>query len=107
MGLLRTMFLGDFGNWLDTQDNTRRIAQLRRRVGRGNARVDDAQNARLDALECENEQLRVCLASISHLLIGKNVVTRDEIASIIDAIERPIGDGPDEGEQDNFSIRTD
>ncbi len=86
MGWGRTLLLGDIGNRLDIADTEEDIRALRRRVS-AKARTDRAQDERLDALEQENEQLKLYLASLIRLLVSKGNLTRDELAAFVDVIE--------------------
>lgn len=90
MGWGRTFFLGDIGNRLDIADTERAIAELRRTLG-SKSRVDQSQDERLIALEHENDQMKLYLASLIRLLVGKGVLSQDELTafvSIIDPVEK-------------------
>ncbi len=86
MGWGRTLLLGDIGNRLDIADTEQDIQSLRRRLG-SKARKDQAQDERLDALEQENDQLALYLASLLRLLVGKGVLSRDELTAFVDVID--------------------
>jgi len=86
MGWGRTLLLGDIGNRLDIADTERDIASLRRRL-RSKAGTDQAQDKRLEALESENDQLKLYLASLIRLLVSKGTVSHDELAAFVDIIE--------------------
>ena len=92
MGWGRTLLLGDIGNRLDIADTERDIQSLRKRV-RSKARTDQAQDERLEELERENDQLTLYLASLLRLLVGKGILSPDELAAFVDII-----DTDDEGE---------
>lgn len=91
MGWLRAMFLGDLGNWMDTEDNAKRIRQLRAHA-RSKAGVDRTQNQRLKQLERESDDLKVCLSAMAHLLVSKGVLSRSEVAGVIAPIEEEAQD---------------
>ena len=86
MGWGRTLLLGDIGNRLDIADTERDIASLRRRL-RSKAGTDQAQDKRLEALEIENDQLKLYLASLIRLLVSKGTLSHDELAAFVDIIE--------------------
>lgn len=86
MGWGRTLLLGEIGNRLDIADTERDVERLRRRV-RSKAHRDEAQDARLAALEGENEQLKLYLASLIRLLVGKGLLSQDELATFVEIID--------------------
>jgi hypothetical protein len=86
MGWGRTLLLGDIGNRLDIEDTERDIAALQRRL-RSKARTDRAQDERLAELERENDQLKLYLASLIRLLVGKDALSRDELAAFVELID--------------------
>ena len=86
MGWGRTLLLGDIGNRLDIADTERDIASLRSRL-QSKAGTDQAQDKRLEALESENDQLKLYLASLIRLLVSKGTVSHDELAAFVDIIE--------------------
>ena len=79
MGLARALFAGDIGNWMDTDDNRRRIRTMRAHLRTRHA-VDRAQNERLDLLEQENEQLKLCLGSLARVLVERGVISAEELS---------------------------
>lgn len=87
MGLLRVLFLGDLGNWMDNEDTRTRVQRLRHRLRSAQRTKDRSQDQRLDALEHRIEQLELCLVSMTHLLVGKNALSRDEVEGVIGGIE--------------------
>ncbi len=86
MGWGRTLFLGDIGNRLDIADTERDVEGLRRRL-RSKDRADRAQDERLAALERENDQLKLYLASLVRLLVSKGTLSHDELAALVDGID--------------------
>ena len=86
MGWGRTLFLGDIGNRMDIADTESDLKRLRRRVVR-KEQTDEAQEARLNELEVENEQLKLYLASLARLLVSKGVVSEEELNSFVDIID--------------------
>ena len=92
MGWMRTLLLGDIGNRLDIEDTERDISRLRGQLRRKRGR-DQRQDARLDELEQEVVDLKVCLASVTRALIDSGSLTRAQVEDMVDRIEPP---GPDE-----------
>ena len=90
MGWMRAMFLGDLGNWMDSSDNAHRIKTLTARARRKSL-VDRTQNQRLDQLEGENDELKVCVSALAQLLVSKGVLSRDDVAGFIDPMEAQSG----------------
>jgi hypothetical protein len=86
MGWGRTLLLGDIGNRLDIDDIEQDVAALRRML-RERTSADLAQDGRIAALERENEQLQLYLASLLRLLVGKGVIARDELKAFVDVID--------------------
>lgn len=86
MGWGRTFLLGDIGNRLDIEDTERSIRELRRE-SRTQEHVDRAQNQRLEALEDENDQLKLYVASLVQLLVGKGIVSTAEVRAFVDVID--------------------
>ena len=86
MGWGRTLFLGDIGNRLDIADTENDLKRLRRRVAR-KEQTDEAQEARLNELELENEQLKLYLASLARLLVSKGVLSDAELNAFVNIID--------------------
>lgn len=86
MGLGRALLLGDLGNWLDAEDNRRRTEFLRKSIHRKRS-LDRSQNERLDALELENEELKLYVGMLVELLEDKGVLGRGELAQLARTIE--------------------
>lgn len=86
MGWGRTLLLGDIGNRLDIADTERDLHGLRSRL-LAKDHTDQSQDKRLRALEHENDQLKLYLASLMRLLVSKGVVSEEEIAAFVDFID--------------------
>jgi predicted nucleic acid-binding Zn-ribbon protein len=83
MGWMRTLFQGDIGQNLE-------IEALRERLDRmQNERTPGAwtQKKQIEALQQETHELKLRLAVLIKLLVAKNVLTAQEIASMIAALE--------------------
>lgn len=91
MGLLRTLFLGDLGNYMDISDTQRDVERTKSelRVARTSQRhLDDTQDARLAALEAENEALEAALASLARLLVRRGAITEADLDTIVSGVDR-------------------
>lgn len=90
MGWGRTFLLGDIGNRLDIADCEGDLQTLKREV-RGKDLTDHAQDQQIAYLQEENNTLKLYVAAITRLLIGKGVVTREEIEKLVDIIDAEDG----------------
>lgn len=90
MGLLRTIFLGDIGNYMDIEDTRRDVERVQSEIRHqryDQRAMDQSQNARLATLEAENAALQSSVAALARLLVRKGVILEAELATIITAIE--------------------
>ena len=95
MGVWSTMF-GDWGNRMDIADNEARLRRINRRVRRQDSRKqtrDQDQDLAIKELQAEVDDLKVGLASLSQILINKNMLTEDELQQA-DAILDELDDTP-------------
>jgi len=94
MGWGRTLLLGDIGNRLDIDDVEQTVAQLRfelntrRRVQQD---VDLRQDERLVRLEADCAEMKLYLATLVRLLIGKGTIDREEFTRFVEIIDRSDG----------------
>ncbi len=86
MGWGRALFLGDLGNWLDTRDNEKGIQDLRTHL-RAKRNLDQKQDERIQALEKENDELKLYLGGLVQVLISKGALSRQELEGIVNSIE--------------------
>jgi hypothetical protein len=86
MGWARTLFLGDIGNRLDIADTEEEIREIQSQLHDAH-HVDRAQDVRLAALEQDNDELKLYLASLVRLLVSRNVLTKEELGHFVDVIE--------------------
>lgn len=99
MGWGRTLFLGDVGNRLDISDceeDIRILKQSLMQIHQEEQNID----SELLALQRENDHLKLYLASITRLLISKNLLSKEEIEKMVDIIDAEDGamDGKARGE---------
>lgn len=90
MGWGRTLLLGDIGNRMDIADTERDIQHLRsqlRQTHSSQLHRDDAQDTKITQLMHENDQLKLYLASLLRLLVGKGVLSQSELAKFVDLID--------------------
>jgi hypothetical protein len=86
MGWGRTLLLGDIGNHLDIEDTKRDIESVASRL-RGQSTRDLTQDKQLMRLEEENDQLKLYLASLLRLLVGKEILSEAELTAFVDLID--------------------
>lgn len=94
MGLLRTLFLGDLGNYLDNEDLKRDHDRTRNRLMRKDYK-DREQDILIQELERENVELKYTLSALVKTLHRKDLLTTDELEAIAE-IELNIENGVDE-----------
>ncbi len=90
MGWGRTLLLGDIGNRLDLDDVERDIHDMRKEM-ESKLRADMTQDEAIDALFSENGQLKLYLASLIRLLTTKGVISKEELQTMVRAIDREDG----------------
>ena len=90
MGWGRTMLLGDIGNRLDIDDVERDVRNMRRDM-ETKFRADMSQDEAITTLINENGQLKLYLASLIRLLTQKGAITKEELQTMITAIDREDG----------------
>ena len=91
MGWGRTLFLGDIGNRLDIADTERDIRKLRQYVADA-INVNASQEQILKELIIENAQAKLYLASIVRLLLAKGNITKEELETMVNAIDAEDGE---------------
>ena len=90
MGWGRWFFLGDLSQQLDLDDHGKAIQQLRSTLHA--QRTESVQAVdELRQLRAENNELKLYLAATLRLLMGKGVITRDEIQELVRAIDAEDG----------------
>lgn len=87
MGWLRTIFLGDIGNRLDIGDVEQNLARTRRQLLSRDRQVQQ----RIDDLERENDQLKLCLTGLVRLLIRRGAFPREDLVALIEEIDHEDG----------------
>ena len=88
MGWARTLLLGDIGNRLDIADTEADIDRVCQEL-RSSRNVDASQDAAIQQLQKENEQLELCIAALVTTLERKSVLTHDEVQNFVKLIDRP------------------
>ena len=90
MGWGRTLLLGDMGNRLDISDCEEDIRTLKQSLMEMH-QEGQAIDGDLHAVQMENNHLKLYIAAIIRLLISKNVLTKEEIKSMVDIIDAEDG----------------
>ena len=87
MGWMRTFLLGDIGNRLDIQDVENELAETRHRL-----RAEKSElRQRIDELERETDQLKLCVTGLVRLLVRRGAFRRDDLVALIGEIDREDG----------------
>ena len=86
MGWGRMLLLGNVGQQLDIGDLNENIAQMQAEFSR-NQQVDLTQAKGIEALQNENRNLKLYLATLMKLLVSKGVLKPEEIEITVRAIE--------------------
>jgi hypothetical protein len=90
MGWGRWLLLGDLGQQMDLADQQAEIERLKRQVHSRPALAASADE-RLQALQRENDELKLYLAAVIRLLVAKNVASAADINALVAAIDREDG----------------
>jgi hypothetical protein len=90
MGWGRYLLLGDLGQQLDLADQKAEIDQMREEMRRSRS-SDSGASGLLEHVQAENDELRLYLAAVIRILISKRIVTKEEMARIIDAVDASDG----------------
>ena len=90
MGWGRMLLLGDIGQQLDLSDHREALEHLETGISIERAMREGADQM-IGQLRRENGELKLYLAAVVRLLMSKDVVTRDEIRAIVDALDREDG----------------
>jgi hypothetical protein len=98
MGWGRTLPLGDIGNRLDIEDTEREIAKLSRDMFKASLSYM-SQDQKIDTVLKENAELKLYLVSVIRLLTAKGTLSREELKTMVDAVDAEDGssDGKYEG----------
>ena len=90
MGWGRTLLLGDIGNRMDIADTEDEIRRIKRELG-GGYNKDLSQDTKIKALEAENMELKLYLSSVIRILVNKNVLTHEELNTMVGLIDAEDG----------------
>ncbi len=88
MGWMRFLFLGDVGQQMDLDTQAEQLRQLREQAA-VRRRGLETRDHQLDELQAEHDQLKFAVAGLVRCLVARNVLTRDEVAQIIQASGPP------------------
>lgn len=86
MGWGRMLLLGDVGQQFDIRDLERCVGEMQSAFEQ-NQSTDLDQAKQIAALQRENQELKLYLATLVKLLGNKGVLTQQEIAQTVKAIE--------------------
>ncbi len=86
MGWGRTLLLGDIGNRLDIEDCERSIYALRRTFS-DQSKVDRSQDDEIRELRRELDDLKLCVGSLTRILIARQIVSESDVTRIANVID--------------------
>ena len=86
MGWGRTLLLGDIGNRLDIEDCERSIYALRRTFS-DQSKVDRSQDDEIRELRRELDELKLCVGSLTRILIARQIVSESDVTRIANVID--------------------
>lgn len=94
MGWMKTLLLGDIGNRLDIQDNERDIASIRRKQQHTFKTLRN-RDQQIQALQKDLSEQKLAMQALTHFLINKGILQKDELQKFVEAIEAKdeVGDG--------------
>jgi hypothetical protein len=90
MGWGRYLLLGDLGQQLDLSDQKAEIDQLRDALAQSRSEAQGPSQS-LRELQAENDEMRLYLAVVIRLLAAKGVLTKEEIARMVDSLDAEDG----------------
>jgi hypothetical protein len=88
MGWGRTLLLGNIGAQLNIDDVERDVEQVKEYL-QSQQTEQTSLEARLAALQRENHDLKLYLATLMRLLVSKNVLSKDELTRFVDLLDPP------------------
>ncbi len=88
MGWMRFLFLGDVGQQMDLDTQAEQLRQLREQAA-VRRRGLETRDHQLDELQAEHDQLKFAVAGLVRSLVARNVLSREEVAQIIEASGLP------------------
>ncbi len=86
MGWGRTFLLGDVGNRLDISDCEQDIRVLKESLMALHQEEHEV-DAELRAVQMENNELKLYLASVIRLLTSKGIISKEDIRKMVDIID--------------------
>lgn len=86
MGWGRMLLLGNIGQQMDLDDLSGIVESLRDRADTGD-RHDVSQDARIAALQTENEELMLYVAALVRVLKSKGLLSEQDVVSLVDNVE--------------------
>jgi hypothetical protein len=90
MGWGRWLLLGDLGQQMDLADHEAEIEDLKRQL-RSKQTIPSSVEQRLETLQRESDELKLCLAAVIRLMVAKKLATTDEIRTLVAAVDREDG----------------
>jgi hypothetical protein len=91
MGWGRTLLLGDFGTQMNVNDVERDVESIRQFL-QTQATDHHSQEARMDALQKENHDLKLYVVTLIRLLADKKILSEADLNRFVDRVDP--SDGP-------------
>ena len=89
MGWGRMMLLGNVGQQLDIQDLESAIHEMQSEFEQ-TQNSERTQERSIAQLERENHELKLYMATLVRLLVGKGIIKQEEIDAAVRAVEQPV-----------------
>ncbi len=91
MGWGRMLLLGNLGQQLDIEDQRQEIQNLRARVQSESRQAAQGIEMRLDALERQNDEMKLYLAALVRYLAAKGAIDLKEFAKLVEEVDAEDG----------------
>ena len=95
MGWGRMLLLGNWGQQMDIEDQRKEIQRLKREMRRQVGADDGDGKRRIDALEAENDELKLYLVTLIRYLTNKGMIDSADFRELVHTIDS--GDGAADG----------
>ena len=92
MGWGRTLLLGDLGTQMNVTDLEGEIGQIKEYL-RSQQTDHGPADASVQALQRENHDLKLYLATLIRLLVSKNILTQEELSRFVNLVDSPDASG--------------
>jgi len=91
MGWGRMLLLGNWGQQMDIEDQRAEIRELKREMRRQASAAGGDLASRVDALQAENDELKLYLATLLRCLVSRGTVDIEEFRDLVRVIDAQDG----------------